>query len=116
MKISLVITTYNWPQALAAVLDSVRLQTLLPLEILIADDGSSDETRQLIRTNAEGFPCPIQHVWQEDNGFQAAAIRNKAASRAKGCLLHNGNRTSSVANRSIVHGHSTRFLWVLFVC
>lgn len=84
MKISLVITTYNWPLALAAVLDSVRLQTLLPFEILIADDGSSDETRQLIQTNAEGFPCPIQHIWQEDDGFQAAAIRNKAASRAEG--------------------------------
>jgi len=84
MKISLIITTYNWPQALAAVLGSVRRQIELPFEVLIADDGSSDETRQLIHKTAEGFPCPIQHIWQEDNGFQAAAIRNKAAMKARG--------------------------------
>lgn len=83
MKISLIITTYNWPQALAAVLNSVRHQIELPFEVLIADDGSTDETRQLIRKTAEGFPCPVQHIWQEDNGFQAAAIRNKAAIKAK---------------------------------
>ncbi len=87
MNTSLIITTYNWPQALAAVLASVRHQKQLPLEILIADDGSSSDTRRKIAEFSESFPCPLHHVWQEDNGFRAAAIRNKAAAEAKGDFL-----------------------------
>ncbi|MBC7605486.1 MAG: glycosyltransferase, partial [Burkholderiales bacterium] len=45
---SLLIATYNWPQALTLVLKSVLLQTVLPNEILIADDGSREETKELI--------------------------------------------------------------------
>ncbi|WP_257286464.1 glycosyltransferase family 2 protein [Endozoicomonas sp. SESOKO1] len=84
MKTSLIITTYNWPKALAAVLESARHQIQLPLEVLIADDGSSSGTSQLIEECAESFPCPLHHIWQEDDGFRAAAIRNKAAAKAKG--------------------------------
>ncbi len=84
MNTSLIITTYNWPQALAAVLTSVRHQNQRPLEVLVADDGSSNDTKQLIAEFAKSFPCPLHHIWQEDDGFRAAAIRNKAAAKAKG--------------------------------
>ncbi|WP_419833212.1 glycosyltransferase family 2 protein [Endozoicomonas atrinae] len=87
MNTSLIITTYNWPEALAAVLDSVRHQVQLPLEVLIADDGSSSDTKLLIEEFAECFPCSLHHIWQEDDGFRAAAIRNKAAAKAKGELI-----------------------------
>ena len=40
MKIALIITTYNWPDALELVLESVKVQTILPDEVIIADDGS----------------------------------------------------------------------------
>lgn len=82
--ISLVIATYNWPQALSLVLASVRAQRVLPFEIVIADDGSRDDTRTLIQREATQSPVPVVHVWHEDRGFRLAAIRNKAIAQARG--------------------------------
>ena len=48
MTCSLVITTYNWKEALELVLLSVLKQTVLPNEFIIADDGSRDDTQELI--------------------------------------------------------------------
>lgn len=85
--ISLLIATYNWPQALACVLASVRAQRVPPLEVVIADDGSRDDTRRLIEREAQHFPVPIVHVWHEDAGFRLSAIRNKAVAQARGEYL-----------------------------
>jgi len=85
--VSLILTTYNWPEALAAVLDSVKLQDTLPTEVLIADDGSTDSTKQCIARYQADFPCPLIHIWHEDNGHRAAKIRNKAAAQASGEYL-----------------------------
>lgn len=82
IRSSLIITTYNWPQALELCLKSVLQQTVLPDEILIADDGSGDETRRLIQHLATSCPVPIVHVWQPDEGFRLARIRNRAIARA----------------------------------
>ena len=49
MKVSLIITTYNWVSALSAVLDSVKKQSILPGEVIIADDGSNDLTKKINR-------------------------------------------------------------------
>lgn len=84
MKTTLLISTYNWPQALGKVLDSVLRQTVLPDEVVIADDGSGEETRQLIADKAQGFPVPLVHVWHEDKGFRKTLILNKAIARATG--------------------------------
>ena len=81
--VSLVITTYNSPDRLALVLDSVRDLSPLPTEVIIADDGSTEETRILIESYAKHFPCPLRHIWQEDKGFRASAIRNKGVYAAK---------------------------------
>jgi glycosyltransferase involved in cell wall biosynthesis len=48
LKVSLIITTYNWPEALFLVLKSVKNQFILPDEIIVADDGSSKETANVI--------------------------------------------------------------------
>lgn len=74
---SLNISTYNWPQALKLCLLSVKALKVLPDEVVIADDGSTDETRQLIEKFQQDFPVPIKHVWQPDEGFQLAKARNK---------------------------------------
>lgn len=79
---SLIITTYNRPDALKAVLDSVACQQILPLEVLVADDGSQADTTQLLQTTQ--LPCPLHHVWQEDQGFRAASARNRAIAEAQG--------------------------------
>src|SRR5258705_7026667 len=100
MRPSLVLTTYNRPDALALVLASVLQQTVPPGEVLVADDGSGEPTAAVMRTVGPRFAgraIPLHHVWQPDEGFRAAAIRNRALARACGeyvllidgdCILH----------------------------
>lgn len=95
---TLLISTYNWPEALSLVLKSVARQTVLPDEVIIADDGSDNRTRTVIEEFQGNFPVPLYHEWQPDNGFQKTIILNKALAKAKGdyiiqvdgdVLLHN---------------------------
>ncbi|MGX5688858.1 glycosyltransferase family 2 protein [Arcticibacter tournemirensis] len=83
IKTSLIISTYNWPEALNLCLLSVTRQSVLPDEVIIADDGSTFETAELIEKIRLTFPVPLIHVWQEDEGFQLAKIRNKAIAHAR---------------------------------
>ena len=90
MKISVIISTYNRPQALKPVLESYLHQQHVhdqDWEIIIADDGSSSSTQELIKVFQARAPIAIQHIWQEDHGFQLAKIRNKAAAAARGTYL-----------------------------
>lgn len=63
-------------------LESVLEQSKLPNEVIIADDGSTEETKNVIDAFRKLFPVPLIHVWQEDDGFQLARIRNKAIAKA----------------------------------
>ena len=54
-KVSLIITTYNWPEALFLVLKSVKNQFRMPDEIIVADDGSNKETTSLIKKFSKEF-------------------------------------------------------------
>lgn len=82
--VSLLISTYNWPAALRLCLLSVERLHPLPGEVLIADDGSGSDTADLIAAFQARFPVPLRHIWQPDEGFQLARIRNKAIAAAKG--------------------------------
>jgi len=84
---SLIIATYNWPAALELSLLSVIKQAILPDEVVIADDGSKDETRQLIEYFKNKMPVPVKHIWQPDEGFRLGMIRNKAMAAASGDYL-----------------------------
>jgi len=84
MKCSLIITTYNWVSALELVILSTFQQSNPPIEVIIADDGSKDETRDLIQELSLKSPFPIIHSWHEDRGFRAAKSRNRAIAKAKG--------------------------------
>lgn len=87
MDISLIITTYNWKEALRFSLSSVLAQTLPPSEIIVADDGSRPDTGELVRELAVAAPVPVIHSWQEDQGFRLAMSRNKAIARARGAYI-----------------------------
>jgi glycosyltransferase involved in cell wall biosynthesis len=80
-KTALLIATYNWPEALNLVLKSLCAQTQMPDEILIADDGSTSETQQLIEKYQTITPIPIKHFWHEDLGFRKTIILNQAISK-----------------------------------
>lgn len=77
-SICLLVTTYNWPAALDLLLQSVRQQSILPQEIIIADDGSAGATRQIIEKHIRLSAIHIYHIWQEDRGFRKTQIINKA--------------------------------------
>lgn len=79
---SLIISTYNYPQALKISLISILNQTKQPSEIIIADDGSKEETRKLINDMSKLFSIPLIHIWHEDKGFRKTIILNKAILRA----------------------------------
>lgn len=80
---SLVITTYNNPLRLNLCLQSLLQQSVLPDELLIADDGSGVATSELIAQFSSKLKINVKHVWQEDEGFQLSRIRNKAFARSE---------------------------------
>lgn len=97
MKTTLIISTYNWPEALELVLLSVKKQVVLPDEVVIADDGSKEATKALITAFKKDFPVPLIHVWHEDKGFRRSAVLNLAVSKTKAeyiiqldgdCIIH----------------------------
>ncbi|SFK54052.1 glycosyltransferase family 2 protein [Lysobacter sp. cf310] len=86
-RASVVITTYNWPEALGLALGALARQRHLPYEVVVADDGSRDETRALIAATARDYPVPLRHSWQEDRGFRVALARNRAIAASSGDYL-----------------------------
>lgn len=82
--VTLVVTTYNWKDALAVCLDSIARQTVLPVDVVVADDGSRPDTGALVRQRARDFPTRLLHAWQEDIGFRAARVRNLGTAAGTG--------------------------------
>ncbi len=78
MKLSVIISTYNSPEWLEKVLWGYSVQTHTDFEVIIADDGSTIETRHCIDRMRQETGLPIKHVWQEDDGFRKCRILNLA--------------------------------------
>lgn len=75
-------TTYNRPDALSAVLVALANQSRAPQEIIIADDGSTPDTAEVVASWLKPCGVRVVHLWHEDRGFRAAAIRNRALAHA----------------------------------
>lgn len=82
--ISVICTTYNRPDALSAVVEGLIQQTDTNFEVIIADDGSKQTTQTLISRLQSQTPFRLEHAWQEDLGFRAAAARNLAFTQSHG--------------------------------
>lgn len=87
MKVSIILSTYNRPDALALILHALSVQTQPQFEVVIADDGSGIVTKDLIYDLRSQLPYPLQHLWQEDKGFRLAMARNKAIAQSSGDYL-----------------------------
>jgi glycosyltransferase involved in cell wall biosynthesis len=87
MLISVVVATYNRPDALGAVLRSLGKQDDREFEVVVADDGSRSDTEDVVKRARTSLQVPLIHVWQEDTGFRLAAVRNLATARARGDYL-----------------------------
>lgn len=84
MTTSLIISTYNRPDALEVCLKSVAELNPLPNEVIVGDDGSREETAALVHRFQKDFPVTLRYIRQEDDGFRLAMIRNKCVAAASG--------------------------------
>lgn len=93
MNLAVIVTTYNRPDALALVLEGYLEQDTRGFEFIVADDGSTDDTRELVEDYARRAPFPLRHLWQEDRGFRPGAARNRAlaATQAEYILFSDGD-------------------------
>jgi glycosyltransferase involved in cell wall biosynthesis len=82
MRLTLAVTTYERPDALAAALKSLTAQSVLPDEVIVADDGSGEVTRTVVQQLASRVAYPVHHVRQEHKGFRVARLRNLAIAKA----------------------------------
>lgn len=83
-SVSVIVSTYNQPEWLEKALWGFETQLEKNFEIIIADDGSTEETANLIKNFQKNSALKIKHVWQEDDGFQKTKILNKAILMASG--------------------------------
>lgn len=83
-RASVLISTYRQPSELDLALAALSRQTVPPHEVLVGDDGSGVETRNLMDRWKQQAPFPVHHVWQSDDGYRKARIMNEAARRATG--------------------------------
>jgi len=91
--ISIVVSTYERPDALGAVLRGIARQSDRDFEVIVADDGSGSATAAVIAQWKTRFGAPLAHVRHEHAGFRAAEIRNRAiaASRGEYCVFLDGD-------------------------
>ena len=89
MKVSVIVPTYNRPRELRLCLMTLAGQTRLPDEVLVADDGSGEETARTVTEFARSGECrfDLRHVWQEDEGFRKPRILNETVRRSTGDFL-----------------------------
>lgn len=87
MFASVIFTTYNHPKWLEKTLWGFSAQTYRDFEIIVADDGSDEDTREVVEAIQEQIDIPITHLWQEDDGFQKCRILNKAIVASQGEYL-----------------------------
>jgi glycosyltransferase involved in cell wall biosynthesis len=91
--ISVIVATYNRENALSAVLRSLARQSDRDFEVLVADDGSSVSTAQVVSDWTTRMPVRVRHVWHPDQGFRLAEIRNRAIRASTGtyCVFLDGD-------------------------
>ena len=82
MRSTLICSTYNNPKFLEIVLDSLLYQSSKNFDLIIADDGSGDKTKQIIDKFIYKANFPVTHIWHKDLGWRKSQIHNKAISKA----------------------------------
>jgi len=86
-RVSVIVSTYEWPDALHLVLEGYRVSDFKDFEVVVADDGSSSTTRQVVERFEKIDSFRLIHVHQPDHGFRLATVRNLAVRAARGAIL-----------------------------
>jgi glycosyltransferase involved in cell wall biosynthesis len=85
--LSVVVVTYEWPKALDAALAALADERDDKVEVIVADDGSGEETRSVVERWRETFGDALRHVRQDDEGWRQSRARNLGALEARGDFL-----------------------------
>ena len=85
--LSVVVSTYEWPEALDAVLRALSEQSDTRFDIVVADDGSGFETAAVVDRWRQVLGDRVAHVWHPHRGFRQALARNRGALAARGDYL-----------------------------
>jgi glycosyltransferase involved in cell wall biosynthesis len=101
---SIILSTYNKPDFLRKVLIGYNCQTYSDFDIIIADDGSSKDTKNIIGYFKDNTSLDIKHIWHQDEGFQKSVILNKAiqASKSDYLIFSDGD---CIPNQSFIQTH-----------
>jgi len=99
---TVVVSCYNQREELEFVLTGLARQSSLPLEVVLADDGSRDGTEDAVERWRQWLPVPLHHVHQEDCGFGKPRIANRAVLRAAGDYI------GFLDGDTVPHGHWVR--------
>ncbi len=83
--VSTIIPTHNYADYLGEALDSIAAQRLKPTEVIVVDDGSTDDTADVVEARRGSVPNLV-YMKQAQRG--AAAARNAGAAKATGDILH----------------------------
>jgi len=84
MKTTVIVTVYNRPAMLIACLRALALGTQRVDEVVVSDDGSSEDNVRRMQAVFPDLPFPVRFVRQEDRGYRLAAARNNALRQATG--------------------------------
>ena len=68
MKFSIIISNYNYARYLNAAIESVIAQSYQNFEIIVVDDGSKDNSREVVLKLQEKYPNKIKAIFQENQG------------------------------------------------
>jgi hypothetical protein len=75
-RLAFVVSTYEWPEALNAVLWAFSEQSDPDFTLVVADDGSGADTRAVVDEWRRAFGERLAHAWQPDEGFRLARVLN----------------------------------------
>lgn len=107
MRISVLINNHNYGRYLGEAVESASLQLLAPHEVIVVDDGSTDDSRSILDSLQKKNPALVCHL--QDNLGQLAAMR-AAAERASGewCALLDSDDTWSAKHLDVLRATRNR--------
>jgi glycosyltransferase involved in cell wall biosynthesis len=86
-RVSVILSIFDQPVAFSYALMGYQRQSFRDFELVIADDGSDEETRALVDECRRGSDFPVKHVWQENKGYRRAKIANEAVRKSEGQIV-----------------------------
>jgi glycosyltransferase involved in cell wall biosynthesis len=86
-KVSVILSIFDQPNAFTYALIGYARQSFRDFEVVVADDGSDEETKAIVERFRREGAYPVKHVWQENRGYRRSKIANEAVKVSEGRIL-----------------------------